>query len=53
MFDAGTFMQQTVDGPLETEYTLCPEGEYLATIRRSRRSTSTIRRAIAPALLAL
>lgn len=32
MFDASTFMQQTVDGPLETEYTLVPEGEYLMTI---------------------
>lgn len=32
MFNADTFMQQTVDQPLETEYTLVPEGEYQATI---------------------
>ena len=31
-FDAETFMQQTVDAPLETEYLLCPEGEYQAII---------------------
>lgn len=27
-FDADAFMQQTVDGPLETEYKLPPAGEY-------------------------
>lgn len=27
-FDADQFMQQTVDGPLETEFKLPPEGEY-------------------------
>lgn len=27
-FDADAFMQQTVDGPLETEYKLVPAGEY-------------------------
>lgn len=27
-FDADAFMQQTVDGPLETEYKLVPTGEY-------------------------
>jgi hypothetical protein len=27
-FDADAFMQQTVDGPLETEYKLVPVGEY-------------------------
>lgn len=27
-FDADAFMQQTVDGPLETEYKLVPQGEY-------------------------
>lgn len=32
MFNADTFMQQTVDQPLETEWTLVPEGEYQATI---------------------
>lgn len=27
-FDADAFMQQTVDGPLETEYKIVPPGEY-------------------------
>jgi hypothetical protein len=27
-FDADAFMQQTVDGPLETEYKIVPAGEY-------------------------
>jgi hypothetical protein len=31
-FDPETFMQQTVDAPLETEFTLIPTGEYIATI---------------------
>lgn len=31
-FDPETFMQQTIDAPLETEYALVPEGEYRATI---------------------
>lgn len=28
MFDPDTFMQQAVDGPLETEYKMVPQGEY-------------------------
>lgn len=28
MFDADEFMTQTVDQPLETEFKLCPEGEF-------------------------
>lgn len=32
MFDPDTFMQQTIDTPLETEYVLVPVGEYVATI---------------------
>jgi hypothetical protein len=32
MFDPDTFMQQTVDHPLETEYLSVPPGEYVATI---------------------
>lgn len=32
-FDPNTFMQQTVDQPLETEYRLCPVGEYQAMIQ--------------------
>lgn len=32
MFDPDTFMQQTVDQPLATEFTLVPKGEYLASI---------------------
>lgn len=32
MFDPDTFMQQTVDHPLETEYLTVPPGEYVATI---------------------
>lgn len=31
-FDPDTFMQQTVDQPLDTEYFKCPEGEYPAMI---------------------
>jgi hypothetical protein len=31
-FDANAFMQQHVDGPLATEFTLVPPGEYLASI---------------------
>src|SRR6266576_3103877 len=31
-FDPDTFMQQNVDQPLETEYVLCPTGEYPAMI---------------------
>jgi hypothetical protein len=31
-FDPDTFMQQTVDAPLATEYVLAPQGEYLASI---------------------
>lgn len=31
-FDPDTFMQQTVDQPLETEFKLCPVGEYSAMI---------------------
>lgn len=31
-FDPDVFMQQTVDGPLETEFTLVPPGEYKASI---------------------
>lgn len=31
-FDPSLFMQQTVDAPMETEYTLVPEGEYKAMI---------------------
>jgi hypothetical protein len=27
-FDPDTFMQQTVDAPLETEFKICPAGEY-------------------------
>lgn len=27
-FDPDTFMQQTVDGPMSTEITKCPEGEF-------------------------
>lgn len=32
MFDPDTFMQQTIDAPLETEYVMVPPGEYVATI---------------------
>lgn len=32
MFDANEFMQTQMDKPLETEYTLCPQGEFQATI---------------------
>lgn len=32
MFDANEFMQGQMDKPLETEYTLVPVGEYMATI---------------------
>lgn len=32
MFDPDTFMQQTIDKPLETEYVMVPPGEYIATI---------------------
>ena len=32
MFDADTFIQQTIDKPLETEYVMVPPGEYVATI---------------------
>lgn len=32
MFDANTFMSNTMDKPLETEYTMVPIGEYQATI---------------------
>ncbi len=31
-FDPDLFLQQTVDHPLETEFTLVPPGEYIATI---------------------
>lgn len=31
-FDADAFMQRTVDQPLETDYKMCPVGEYPATI---------------------
>lgn len=31
-FDPDRFLQQNVDGPLETEFTLVPAGEYLAAI---------------------
>ncbi len=31
-FDPNTFMQQTVDAPMETEFQLCPIGEYRAMI---------------------
>jgi hypothetical protein len=31
-FDPETFLQQTVDHPLETEFVLIPPGEYVATI---------------------
>lgn len=31
-FDPDTFMQQNVDQPLETEYVLVPQGEYVARI---------------------
>jgi hypothetical protein len=31
-FDPETFLQQTVDHPLETEFVLIPTGEYLASI---------------------
>lgn len=31
-FDPNTFMQQTVDAPMATEYELCPEGEFQAMI---------------------
>jgi len=31
-FDPDTFMQETVDEPLATEFTLVPQGEYLAAI---------------------
>lgn len=31
-FDPDTFMQQTVDAPLDTEFKICPEGEYPAMI---------------------
>lgn len=31
-FDPDTFMQSTVDAPLETEFKLCPPGEYQAMI---------------------
>lgn len=31
-FDPDTFMNQTVDQPLQDEYILCPEGEYPALI---------------------
>lgn len=31
-FDPDTFMQQTIDEPLQDEYILCPEGEYQAVI---------------------
>jgi len=31
-FDPDTFMQQNVDAPLETEFKLCPAGEYTAMI---------------------
>jgi hypothetical protein len=31
-FDAESFLQQTVDGPLATEFTMVPVGEYLAAI---------------------
>lgn len=32
MFNASEFMQSQMDKPLETEYTLVPVGEYMATI---------------------
>lgn len=32
MFDANEFMQSQMDKPMETEYTLVPIGEYMATI---------------------
>ena len=32
IFDADTFMQQTIDAPLETEFRSVPEGEYQAMI---------------------
>lgn len=31
-FDAGAFMQATVDQPMETEFQLCPEGTYQAMV---------------------
>lgn len=31
-FDPDTFMQQTVDAPMETEFRLCPAGEFSAMI---------------------
>lgn len=31
-FDPDTFMQQTIDEPIQDEYILCPEGEYQAVI---------------------
>ena len=31
-FDPDSFMQHNVDQPLETEYVLVPQGEYVATI---------------------
>ena len=31
-FDPDAFMQTTVDQPLETEYVLVPQGEYVAMI---------------------